>query len=380
MSQLERTSHQTYCPYKGDCAYYSIPAGGERSVRVPPRMMGESRRSDRIAGKFLNSPNGMDRANGASVLGFIGYRPAIPRLIALLDDPDWHVVYASARALRWFQAREAIPALQRVAATHWLPDIRAFAGHVIVTLQVPDRGTIKPDRGTRKQAFVNRADQSLFGTDMFSIHATVLSVVDACESERWRWGTREFGWPQAVSETVPRRFQQLGYGARHSGFATVPVARVGNLPQGDLVAVDAGEFGGGLSWQPRGGQREDLYEGNATNVLPASDGAVALFSAGGISDNLPVGEDKDRFVTLPDGEQLHEGHLLANYPLGDGFVLHVVRDGSGKWQLNEPARLIQGLSAMGAIGPDLYAAWSAGRVIVFDTQKILGLAACVATP
>jgi len=31
VAQLERTSHQTYCPYKGDCSYYSIPAGGERS-------------------------------------------------------------------------------------------------------------------------------------------------------------------------------------------------------------------------------------------------------------------------------------------------------------------------------------------------------------
>ncbi len=34
MSLLERTSHQTYCPYKGDCTYYSIPAGGERSVNA----------------------------------------------------------------------------------------------------------------------------------------------------------------------------------------------------------------------------------------------------------------------------------------------------------------------------------------------------------
>jgi len=31
MAQLQRTSHETYCPYKGDCAYYSIPAGGARS-------------------------------------------------------------------------------------------------------------------------------------------------------------------------------------------------------------------------------------------------------------------------------------------------------------------------------------------------------------
>ena len=34
MSLLTRTSHTTYCPYKGDCAYYSIPTGGERSVNA----------------------------------------------------------------------------------------------------------------------------------------------------------------------------------------------------------------------------------------------------------------------------------------------------------------------------------------------------------
>jgi uncharacterized protein (DUF427 family) len=34
MSSLERTSHETYCPYKGECSYYSIPAGGERSVNA----------------------------------------------------------------------------------------------------------------------------------------------------------------------------------------------------------------------------------------------------------------------------------------------------------------------------------------------------------
>ena len=34
MTQLQRTSHQTYCPYKGECTYYSIPTGGERSVNA----------------------------------------------------------------------------------------------------------------------------------------------------------------------------------------------------------------------------------------------------------------------------------------------------------------------------------------------------------
>lgn len=34
MTLLERSDHRTYCPYKGDCAYYSIPLGGGRSVNA----------------------------------------------------------------------------------------------------------------------------------------------------------------------------------------------------------------------------------------------------------------------------------------------------------------------------------------------------------
>jgi uncharacterized protein (DUF427 family) len=44
MSLLQSTAHVTYCPYKGDCSYYSIPIGGEKSIngvwtyepRLPP--------------------------------------------------------------------------------------------------------------------------------------------------------------------------------------------------------------------------------------------------------------------------------------------------------------------------------------------------------
>jgi uncharacterized protein (DUF427 family) len=31
MSLLARTNHYTYCPYKGDCAYYSVPIGEAKS-------------------------------------------------------------------------------------------------------------------------------------------------------------------------------------------------------------------------------------------------------------------------------------------------------------------------------------------------------------
>jgi uncharacterized protein (DUF427 family) len=34
MSLLERSAHATYCPYKGECAYFSIPSGGERAINA----------------------------------------------------------------------------------------------------------------------------------------------------------------------------------------------------------------------------------------------------------------------------------------------------------------------------------------------------------
>jgi len=34
MSLLERSAHESYCPYKGDASYFSIPSGGERSANA----------------------------------------------------------------------------------------------------------------------------------------------------------------------------------------------------------------------------------------------------------------------------------------------------------------------------------------------------------
>jgi uncharacterized protein (DUF427 family) len=34
MAALTRSEHKTYCPYKGDASYFSIPAGGERSINA----------------------------------------------------------------------------------------------------------------------------------------------------------------------------------------------------------------------------------------------------------------------------------------------------------------------------------------------------------
>jgi uncharacterized protein (DUF427 family) len=34
VSLLEATDHASYCPYKADASYYSIPIGGEKSLNA----------------------------------------------------------------------------------------------------------------------------------------------------------------------------------------------------------------------------------------------------------------------------------------------------------------------------------------------------------
>jgi uncharacterized protein (DUF427 family) len=34
MTQLQSTDHTTYCPYKGDCSYFSISSGGSKSINA----------------------------------------------------------------------------------------------------------------------------------------------------------------------------------------------------------------------------------------------------------------------------------------------------------------------------------------------------------
>ena len=34
IAALTRSEHTTYCPYKGDASYYSVPVGGDRSINA----------------------------------------------------------------------------------------------------------------------------------------------------------------------------------------------------------------------------------------------------------------------------------------------------------------------------------------------------------
>ncbi|HEX3362302.1 MAG TPA: DUF427 domain-containing protein [Solirubrobacterales bacterium] len=59
-SLLEPTDHYSYCPYKGDANYYSVPAGGERSANAVWEYRSPYPAVDEIAGHVAFYPDRVD--------------------------------------------------------------------------------------------------------------------------------------------------------------------------------------------------------------------------------------------------------------------------------------------------------------------------------
>ncbi len=77
---------------------------------------------------LLNSTERETRLLAARTLGFIGYTPAAPQLIKLMNEPmDVFLTRVSAESLGRLKTKEALPALQRVMTTHWYPPVRQIA-------------------------------------------------------------------------------------------------------------------------------------------------------------------------------------------------------------------------------------------------------------
>jgi uncharacterized protein (DUF427 family) len=64
ISLVERTTHHTYCPYKGECSYYSIPLGGARTVNAIWTYEEPYPSVADIAGYMAFYPNRVDAISG----------------------------------------------------------------------------------------------------------------------------------------------------------------------------------------------------------------------------------------------------------------------------------------------------------------------------
>ena len=293
-----------------------------------------------ILSAFLNSRTGMDRANGASVLGFIGYAPAKQRLIELLEDPDWRVVYAAARSLGWLKAREAVPALRKIASGHWLAEVRDEAARAIAVLQSQTGDLPRPDVVGGSLDYPPRVPLEL--------DATFAPDVAPCRSGQWTWRAQVFREPSEVAMTA-------------------------HLPGGDLAGRDSGEWGGEVMWKPASQVPSYVAQGNVEGIERVGDGAIAVIGGGGIWTSYDAARG-------PRSANASTEITISNGPGGSGYALRLRRDASGAWRVAEIARFPRAAFGLIRIDRDLFAVWSGNRAIVFRPSGIAGVAACVAAP
>ena len=65
-SQLERTDHVTYCPYKGECNYYNGSGGGEKSVNAVWSYEDPLPLLCRLGGMLRSIPSGWMKSQNSS--------------------------------------------------------------------------------------------------------------------------------------------------------------------------------------------------------------------------------------------------------------------------------------------------------------------------
>jgi HEAT repeat protein len=298
-----------------------------------------------ILTQFTESRTGSDRANGAAILGYIGYIPAKQRLIELLSDPDWRVVYAATRSLGWLRATDAMPALSVIAKDHWLADVREQAAKVILDLQSPAGAAARPTVRDGTLAFPP-------SVQALEIDAMSAPDIAPCESGRWKWRTNEFGR------------QDRAQMALH-------IAASGGLPAGDLEGRDSGEWGGEVKWRTGSSAPTLVTIGNVEGLAANDDGAIAIIGGGGAWSSY------DPKRPEPSGQPI-ETITVSNGAGGSGFAIALRRDASGAWRSEEVARFPRTAFDLRTIGHNLFAAWSGNRAIVFTPKGIAGVAQCLA--
>ena len=126
MALLQRTEHSTYCPYKGDCAYFSIPLGGERStnavwtyeapyaavVSIKDHLAFYPDRVDAIEERPETTMPDESRATSSMSIAAPSVEPAPARRMIVVEPPGLKLYHAptspNSRRVRLFLAEKGI--------------------------------------------------------------------------------------------------------------------------------------------------------------------------------------------------------------------------------------------------------------------------------
>lgn len=306
-------------PYQAEFdPYYSL------SDNCPHRYLSDLGEAGTLAGpaiaNLLNSPHPDQRIDALRTLAKLRYRAAIPRIMTFLSSANWREVRWSVAAIESMHASDAIPALQGVAASHWLPDVRNEAARAAADIENPALPA-----GDSEAGWMRDWD--------------ALNPLN-CHSGQWAWQGRPITDAQYQWEDTQGPNGEISV----------------HTPSGQFTGTNRGEWGGELTWYSGTEHETELIPENVLALHPYGDGAiVAVGLAHGFSNR---GEILRVEIQPTGGPVIHRVAELPEAPYGgishvDGRIYAAFGSGYG----DEPNRHF---------------------VTVFDAEVgILGLAECV---
>ncbi len=270
--------------------------------------------------EFLRSPNSLDVARAALILGWFDERLAAPEIARLLRSTDWRVVQAAARTLGWLGARDALPELDRTAREHWLPQVRIAATASANAIRT---------RGALRRPASLKGDGGFWSELWFQLAEPVAT----CPGDAYRWKGRPIRLGAGAAEITVARGDRRNYNR-------LTLVR----PSGRLVGSDAGEWGGGLLWRPWLSRATILHDRNTFGLANGNNAIMGLFGS---------------------------RHMLAY-----AYAAEVINGDGGEPRLGQPIMFAGNAWDLSAVGAGLFAVRTDAGVLVFDSDRILGRAEC----
>jgi HEAT repeat protein len=241
------------------------------------------------------------RLEAIAALGALGDRSAVPALIEVLADlDDWRAVFVAAESLGMLDATEALPTLDRVAASHWFGTVRRMASYVAKVLRGQERVVRLGYAFTGWDLKVPPASGGIDSRDRTAPAGTL--------------SNEELSQNRLARPLKPRPCQlPYPHPYLHTPKAGLQVA------DGTYLGIDAGEFGGELIFRQKD-KFETILRGNVVAVvkLGANLVAVATWGVYVMPDAPPPGMPEEKKVESTIDNGPHSGALFRIERQSDG--------------------------------------------------------------
>ena len=235
--------------------------------RVPATLRNVAELGDagRAAGpevlRFLNAPDPGSRLAAARALGFIRYQPALPALLAALDDPvDVRLNWVAAESLGRLRNPHSVDALQRATDEHWYPPVRLAAANALRHIREDTPYATRLGRGGFPAEFFRYSGwqddflvchPALEGRNPYGERGDSLGVSDATQLEKLHYRYDRFGG------------EVEGLTEMKDAIPTVAL----KVDRGWLAGSDRGEWGGELVFIRDDGKQFPLIHENVFDVF-----------------------------------------------------------------------------------------------------------------